>query len=189
MDDSFLLDLFREEVRSHAQVLNEGLVLLERGPADARQIEPLMRAAHSIKGAARVVAVEPAVKVAHLMEESLVKVQKGDLTLGSGAIDVLLRGVDTLTQIAVVAGPEFAAWHKDHGASIDELLQLLHNVSQGNPPGGGAAGAKQEQPADKPTSAGGPSAQPAAVPAVAKIHDSRAAVGRRRCPGSAAAGA
>jgi chemotaxis protein histidine kinase CheA len=109
MDDSFVLDLFREEVRSHAQVLNEGLVALERAPADARQIEPLMRAAHSIKGAARVVAVEPAVKVAHLMEESLVKVQKGELTLGSGAIDVLLRGVDTLTQIAVVAGPEFAA--------------------------------------------------------------------------------
>ncbi len=58
MADTFLLDLFREEVRAHSQVLNEGLVALEGSSVDAKQIEPLMRAAHSIKGAARVVAVE-----------------------------------------------------------------------------------------------------------------------------------
>src|SRR4051812_25385732 len=100
MSDTFLLDLFREEVRAHSQVLSEGLVALEHGTPDAKQIEPLMRAAHSIKGAARVVAVDPAVRVAHVMEECLVKVQKSELKLTSAAIDVILRGVDTLSQIA-----------------------------------------------------------------------------------------
>ncbi len=134
MADTFLLDLFREEVRANSQVLNEGLVALEGTNVDAKQIEPLMRAAHSIKGAARVVAVEPAVKVAHVMEDSLVKVQKGELKLTSAAIDVLLRGVDALSQIALVAGPEFDAWHQLHAAAIAELLQQLDAVAQGRAP-------------------------------------------------------
>jgi two-component system, chemotaxis family, sensor histidine kinase and response regulator WspE len=131
MADSFLLDLFREEVRAHSQVLNEGLVALERTSPDAKQIEPLMRAAHSIKGAARVVAVEPAVRVAHVLEDCLVKVQKGELKLSSAAIDVLLRGVDTLTQIAVVAGPDFAAWEKANATLVAELLVELEAVALG----------------------------------------------------------
>ena len=52
-----LLELFIEEVRSNVQTLGEGLVALEQDPANATLIEPLMRAAHSIKGAARVVDV------------------------------------------------------------------------------------------------------------------------------------
>ncbi len=134
MADDFLLELFREEVRAQAQVLNEGLVALEGTAVDAKQLEPLMRAAHSIKGAARVVAVEPAVKVAHVMEDCLVKVQKGDLTLSSAAIDVLLRGVDALAQIALVAGPEFDVWQKEHEATISGLLAQLDAVAQGRPP-------------------------------------------------------
>jgi two-component system sensor histidine kinase and response regulator WspE len=131
MADSFLLDLFREEVRAHSQVLNEGLVALERGSSEAKQIEPLMRAAHSIKGAARVVAVEPAVRVAHIMEDCLVKVQKGELTLASAAIDILLRGVDTLTHIAASAGPEFASWEKDNESAVATLVGELEAVSHG----------------------------------------------------------
>ena len=56
-DDS-LLELFTEEVRNNVQALGEGLVALEQDPSNATLIEPLMRAAHSIKGAARVVGVE-----------------------------------------------------------------------------------------------------------------------------------
>ena len=49
--DASLLELFREEVRSHTGALTGGLLGLEKEPGDARRIEPLMRAAHSIKAA------------------------------------------------------------------------------------------------------------------------------------------
>jgi len=150
MADSFLLDLFREEVRAHSQVLNEGLVALERGSADAKQIEPLMRAAHSIKGAARVVAVEPAVRVAHVMEDCLVKVQKGELKLSSAAIDILLRGVDTLTQIAASAGPEFATWEKANESAVAALVIELDAVSHGRALPVRVAAIKEESPAEAP---------------------------------------
>ncbi len=133
MSDFSLLDLFREEVSGCTQVLNEGLVALEQAPADVRLIEPLMRAAHSIKGAARVVAVEPAVKVAHAMEDCLVKAQKGEFALTSAAIDILLRGVDMLSQMAGAVGPEFAAWEAKNSPSIAELLQRLTAAQKADP--------------------------------------------------------
>jgi two-component system sensor histidine kinase and response regulator WspE len=60
----------------------------------------MMRAAHSIKGAARVVRVEAAVRVAHVMEDCFIEVRKGTLTLSPSDIDVLLRGVDLLGKIS-----------------------------------------------------------------------------------------
>ena len=50
--DDMLIDLFREEVRANCQILTEGLVALEQGGASPKRLEEMMRAAHSIKGAA-----------------------------------------------------------------------------------------------------------------------------------------
>lgn len=134
LSDFSLLDLFREEVRTNALALNEGLVTLEQNVTDARLIEPLMRAAHSIKGAARVVTVDPAVKVAHALEECLVAAQLEKLTLTSADIDVLLRGVDLLKQIADACGPDFAGWLAQHGSLVDELRSQLEAVLHGPTP-------------------------------------------------------
>jgi two-component system sensor histidine kinase and response regulator WspE len=65
-----LHELFRGEAETHAAALSEGLVRLE-GTSNAAVVEPLMRAAHSIKGAARVIGLEIAVKLAHAMKTCL----------------------------------------------------------------------------------------------------------------------
>ena len=59
MSDVSLLDLFREEVRSHTATLSQGLLELEEEAGNPRRIEPLMRAAHSLKGAARIADLHP----------------------------------------------------------------------------------------------------------------------------------
>lgn len=59
-----------------------------------------MRAAHSLKGAARIVNLTPAVPVAHAMEDCLVMAQHGQLLLTPEHIDVLLKGADLLLRIA-----------------------------------------------------------------------------------------
>ena len=88
----------------------------------------MMRAAHSIKGAARVVNVQPGVEVSHAMEDCFVKAQKAELTLASTVVDVLLAGVDMLQGIAAAAGAGFAAWLESHQPEIASLLQRLQNV-------------------------------------------------------------
>ncbi|WP_019831527.1 hybrid sensor histidine kinase/response regulator [Sphingomonas sp. PR090111-T3T-6A] len=94
-------DLFGVELDNQAQVLVAGLLALEQDPAQADQLEACMRAAHSLKGAARIVDMAAAVTLAHAMEELFVAAQAGRLVLERSHIDKLLQGVDLLKAIAL----------------------------------------------------------------------------------------
>ncbi|WP_175442679.1 chemotaxis protein CheA, partial [Pseudomonas sp. GTC 16473] len=100
MRDASLLELFSLEAEAQTQVLNAGLMALERNPTQADQLEACMRAAHSLKGAARIVGVDAGVSVAHVMEDCLVAAQEGRLRLTAEHIDALLQGTDLLMRIA-----------------------------------------------------------------------------------------
>ena len=99
MRDASLLDLFRLEAEAQKQVLDTGLLILERDPTNASQLEACMRAAHSLKGAARIVGLDSGVLVAHAMEDLLVAAQEGLLRLLPDHIDALLQGSDLLLRI------------------------------------------------------------------------------------------
>ncbi|ALL66338.1 Single-stranded DNA-binding protein [Paraburkholderia caribensis MBA4] len=99
-DDQSLLELFREEAAVQTRVLSDGLLALEHRPADAAALEACMRAAHSLKGAARIIGLQDGVDIAHVMEECFVGAQRGELQLTPAHIDVLLRGVDMLLRVA-----------------------------------------------------------------------------------------
>jgi two-component system sensor histidine kinase and response regulator WspE len=100
MRDASLLELFSLEAEAQTQVLSAGLLALERNPTQADQLESCMRAAHSLKGAARIVGVDAGVNVAHVMEDCLVSAQEGRLYLSPEHIDALLQGTDLLLRIA-----------------------------------------------------------------------------------------
>src|SRR5688500_15664296 len=116
--DFSLVDLFRDEVKSHAATLGQGLLELESAPGDARKIEPLMRAAHSIKGAARIVGLDAVVDLAHVMEDALVAAQHGRIVLTSGDIDVLLRGGDLLAELGGASEAAMQRWGAAHAAEL-----------------------------------------------------------------------
>lgn len=94
-----MLDLFRAEAEAQSQVMTEGLLAIERDPTAADHLEACMRAAHSIKGAARIVDLEVGVEIAHVMEEIMVSAQAGRIILRRQQIDLLLRGMDLLLAI------------------------------------------------------------------------------------------
>ncbi|GFM82145.1 hybrid sensor histidine kinase/response regulator [Pseudomonas cichorii] len=100
MRDASLFELFTLEAEAQTQVLSAGLLELERNPTQADQLEACMRAAHSLKGAARIVGVNYGVSVAHVMEDCLVSAQEGRLLLQPDHIDALLSGTDLLMRIA-----------------------------------------------------------------------------------------
>lgn len=126
--DDLLTDLFREEVHTNAAIITEGLVALEQGGASPERLEAMMRAAHSIKGAARVVNVPPGVELAHTMEDCFVQVQKAQLTLTSEIVDILLACVDALQGIAKAAGAGLAAWLDSHQGEVAGLVQRLQGA-------------------------------------------------------------
>lgn len=154
-----LHELFRGEAETHAAALSEGLVRLE-GASDASVVEPLMRAAHSIKGAARVIGLDVAVKLAHAMEDVLVAMQKGREAIASGRIDQLLQGTDLLASLARVAEAEVPAWTSANEPAVDALVAQLRAA----PP---AAAAKPADPSPSLSPAPVAPAEPAASPMTA----------------------
>ena len=136
LEDLPLIDLFRSEVETHVDVLNTALMALEKSPGDTSRVSEMMRAAHSIKGAARVVGVDPAVSVAHVMEDCFVAAQKGALTLSPADVDVLLRGVDLLGRISeATRDPKLDLANEFEGA-VKSLVAELEAMLVG----GGKAG-------------------------------------------------
>ncbi|NOW45749.1 two-component system sensor histidine kinase and response regulator WspE [Novosphingobium sp. SG751A] len=95
-----LRDLFRIEAEEQTKALTDALLALEKDPCQGDMLECCMRAAHSLKGAARIVGIHPAVTVAHAMEDLFVLAQGGRVRLAPAQIDLLLSGVDLLSALA-----------------------------------------------------------------------------------------
>ena len=124
--DPAMLELFQAEMDAHIPALNQGLLALEKREAGAREIEAMMRAAHSIKGAARIVGIEPAVRVAHVMEDCFTAAKDKRIELSSDSTDVLLQGVDALQRIC---SPQDGAALTE--AVLQELLDRIALVRDG----------------------------------------------------------
>ena len=129
-----MMDLFRMEADERLTVLSQGLVALEESTATSEVIEPLMRTAHSLKGAARIVGLDAAVHLAHAMEDCLVAAQQGLLKLQPAHIDTLLRGVDLMVRLSQVPEAELDDWQSSHGAEVDSLVADMAAVQSGQPP-------------------------------------------------------
>ncbi|MBJ9686355.1 hybrid sensor histidine kinase/response regulator [Burkholderia vietnamiensis] len=108
-----LLELYREETRTQTQALSERLLVLEAREPDAAALDACMRAAHSLKGAARIVGVPPGVDIAGRMEECFVAAQAGAIALSAAHVDVLLAGVDLLLRVADPDAPPVSATEID----------------------------------------------------------------------------
>lgn len=128
-----MLDLFRMEVEAQAEILNNNLLALENNPTAATELEALMRASHSIKGAARVVQLDAAVNIAHVMEDCFVASQNGKISLDSPAkVDVLLSGVDMLLSLSKISDTELEAWLSNHQAEINNLVTAISVILTDN---------------------------------------------------------
>lgn len=118
-------DLFRIDAESQTHALTAGLLALEQDPRRAEQLEACMRAAHSLKGAARIVEIQPGVTVAHAMEDVFVAAQNGRVLLGRAQIDLLLQGVDLLSAIAASPDLESGSRDPEWQAEADRIATAL----------------------------------------------------------------
>jgi two-component system sensor histidine kinase and response regulator WspE len=131
-----MLDLFRMEAEGQTQALTDGLLTLERGGGDASTIESIMRAAHSIKGAAAIVGLDIVVQLAHGMEDAFIAAQQGKLQLTPARIDVLLSGVDLILQFSALAESAVDAWLDQNRARIGATMGAIAGIAviQSAPP-------------------------------------------------------
>lgn len=138
LEDASMFELFRADVEVQTQVLSDGLLKLEENPRDAACYEELMRAAHSVKGASRIIQLDMITELAHSIEDCFVSAQKGDLELHTDHIDVFLQGVDIFSSIAAIQENTLQEWIGEYSSKIDAVTtqskRILNPQHKGGTP-------------------------------------------------------
>jgi two-component system, chemotaxis family, sensor histidine kinase and response regulator WspE len=179
LEDSSLFDLFRLEAEEQVRVLQAGLIQLEAGAVSAALLEGLMRASHSLKGAARIVGLDLIVRLTHAMEDRFVAAQ-GGYALDSEEIDCMLKATDWLVALQGAAEDNIGLWLTSNAAAIDECASGFQEPQPGaemesqtaDPANGEPAeipepvAPRKEDPSTTPPNSPPGNATPAATPSV-----------------------
>jgi two-component system, chemotaxis family, sensor kinase CheA len=127
-DRSLFIGKFSAEAEEHLQKLNDGVLRLERGETDAELIADILRAAHTLKGSARMMGFKEINQVAHKLEDLLIEVREGRLQVTQPMCDLIFRALDTMDACrrAIVDG-------REGEVQVQEMADLLERTAQGEP--------------------------------------------------------
>ncbi|UWZ83416.1 hybrid sensor histidine kinase/response regulator [Occallatibacter riparius] len=166
LEDSSLFDLFRMEAEEQVCILQTELMQLESEAQSPSRLEKLMRASHSLKGAARIVGLTSIVSLTHAMEDRFVAAQHG-ATLDSSDVDRMLAATDWLAKLQSVGESEVNQWLEENTAGIEACAAAVQG-QEGGPaesaaPMAAAPGAVEPaQPAEPTEAARAPTTKPVA---------------------------
>jgi len=99
VDYKKLYAVFVDEAMEKLTELEDGLLRLEKSPADKELINTIFRAAHTIKGSSGSIGLKDISAFTHHMEEILDMVRQNKLTLDKELIDVFLDATDMLKEM------------------------------------------------------------------------------------------
>lgn len=147
--DLSMFELFRMEAVAQLGALGEGILAVERNPRP-EALRELMRAAHSLKGAARIVGFDAVVSLAHAVEDVFVSAQKRDLVVNRAVADALLAITDLLQGACRLEPEEADRWMAAHAEEADRLLAQLDSVTREGRATCAADPAAEASPGDQP---------------------------------------
>lgn len=124
-EDPELLETFRAEVDERLASLSAGVLDLESCARVRETTAALFRDAHTVKGSAKMLGLEPVVRLAHLMEDLLGDLRDGRLRPRRDIVDVLLSGCDMVG--ALMPGSERPAVEEE----VAELVAALELARSG----------------------------------------------------------
>jgi two-component system chemotaxis sensor kinase CheA len=96
---------FRVEGRELLEQLGKGVLELETGPPSADVVPRLLRFAHTLKGAARVVKQPEIADAAHSMEEVLASLREFASAVPQVSVDAILKLVDQMSNRLMLLTP------------------------------------------------------------------------------------
>ena len=121
-DDLFMVELFLKELSDQVKNLNKALIALESNPQEAKQLEIIMRAAHSIKGAARIVEFENIENLAHRLEDLFQESQQNKIRLIPEQFDLFFEVSDFFKSLSNIEKDKAKTWISSKKEIIESLL-------------------------------------------------------------------
>ena len=123
-----LMTTFLGELGEHVRAINEDLLTLEKdpdGPGRTERFKTLLRAAHSLKGAARSVSVNLIEEACHHMEEVLSAARDRKIPLNPDLFRLLFATADAVEE----AGMRLREQHDLSDSLLTGLLPRLESVA------------------------------------------------------------
>jgi len=98
-DNSVYKDVFLEESTEYLQILNDGVMMLERDPSDEEALGNVFRAAHTLKGMAATMGYETMTSLTHKLESVLELFRGGNEKVTPTVISLIFSSLDSLSEI------------------------------------------------------------------------------------------
>ena len=99
LDLTELFDTFTADSAEDIAALEAGLLALEDAPNDGELPLELQRHAHSLKGNASCLGLQPITDFAHAYEHVLERIARGERTVDADLVTLLLAGIDTFRRL------------------------------------------------------------------------------------------
>lgn len=121
------LEIFVSESLEQLQEVSDGLLELEKNPADQDVINRIFRYMHTLKGGASMDGLERISSLAHRMENIFGLLRDNGLALEADAFDPVFQAVDLLT--VMVEGVMDGSYKNQSTTEVDQILkQLQHQI-------------------------------------------------------------
>jgi two-component system, chemotaxis family, sensor kinase CheA len=130
MAEENLYQYFKIEAREIVADLSRDILGLERRDAGAEPVARLLRQAHTLKGAARVVRLPRIAEVAHAMEDVLAPHRGSSEVVGKEQIGQLLRQVDTISSEISALDPPPPAGTPSRPAALEPFDRVRVGVAE-----------------------------------------------------------
>jgi two-component system chemotaxis sensor kinase CheA len=168
-DPSVYISAFREEAAEHLQRIASLLLALEQDPHNPATVRELFRAAHTLKGGARMVGLGAIGDLAHRVEDVLDDLRHGMATADRRLMDVLLQAHDALQALVGANGDAAQA-----GVDVTALTQQLEAERARLRAAAAGTPATAAQPAVSPPTAPAPRVAPPAGAAAPALQEPKA---------------
>src|SRR5688572_28213662 len=143
-----LLATFRVEAGEHLEHIRRLLVTLKGRPDPrGKELDEVFRRAHSLKGAARAVSLEPVEKVAHRLETLFSRMRDGTLSSSLDSFPVIANVLDAIEDWLAAHQSGKAA--PDLGPTLESVEQIVSGAKAAALPPKVAA--KTEPPLERPS--------------------------------------
>ncbi len=125
-----IIDEFVVESEESLESLDQMFVALEKDPGNKDLLNEIFRCAHTIKGASGFLGFQRLVEVAHLTEDVLNKLRKGELDLRPEIMDAVLKAMDIIKEMLCNIK---STREEGISPSVEFIRSILEEDSPGGP--------------------------------------------------------
>ncbi len=119
-----IIDEFVVESEESLENLDQMFVALEKDPKNTELLNEIFRCAHTIKGAAGFLGFTKLVDIAHVTEDVLNKLRKGDLVVTEEIMDAVLQAMDIIKEM-------LSNIKSDRTEGISPSIEFIKEISEG----------------------------------------------------------